>query len=295
MKAMKPSAGPGGLEVLRVKHPFVDATVFLQGAHLASWKPDPAQDDVLFVSLQNAFGHGKAIRGGVPVCFPWFGPLRDDLGLRFDPKAPMHGVARTTAWRLADSCCAGQSVMLRLEPASYEPYRAWTDASFETHIDMTLGQTLEITHHVANTGSTPVKYETALHTYFRVGDVTRVRIEGLGGADYLDKTQNFARCKQHESVLMLTDETDRVYVDTDKTLTLIDPVLQRRITNHKRGSSATVVWNPWEAKSVPVTGLAPGEWKQFVCVETASCNKGFVTLGPGQSHATTMIVEVGSL
>lgn len=295
MHAMHAQPGPGGLDQLLVDRPFVSGAVYLQGAHLASWKPHGTADDLLFVSARTAYAPGKAIRGGVPVCFPWFGPLRDDLGIRFDPQAQMHGVARTTPWVLADSCCAGQSVMMRLEPASYDPYRAWTDATFETHIEITMGLSLEMTHHVTNTGRSPMKYETALHTYFRVGDVTRIQIEGLGGTDYFDKTQNFARFTQREPVLTLADETDRVYVDTEKSVTIIDPVLGRRITNHKRGSTATVVWNPWEAKSVPMTGLAPGEWKQFVCVETASCNKGYITLQPGQSHATTMIVEVGSL
>jgi glucose-6-phosphate 1-epimerase len=292
---MKSRVGPGGLDVLQVDRPFVDASVFLQGAHLASWKPPGQTHDLLFVSSRSAFGPGKAVRGGVPVCFPWFGPMRPELGFRPSPQAPMHGVARTTPWKLVESCSAGQSVMLRLAPVSYEPYRAWTDAAFETSIEITLGQTLEVTHQVTNSGPAPMRYETALHTYFRVGDVTRIRIEGLGGTDYFDKTQNFARLIQREQTLSLVDETDRVYVDTDKSVTIIDPVLDRRIVNHKRGSSATVVWNPWEAKSVPMTGLAPDEWKQFVCVETASCNKGYVTLEPGRSHATTMIVEVTPL
>jgi D-hexose-6-phosphate mutarotase len=146
-----------------------------------------------------------------------------------------------------------------------------------------------------NTGTTPLRFSEALHTYLRVGDVHRVALRGLEGAEYLDKTMGFKRCRQGDQPVTFTGETDRVYLHTQATCALEDPALGRRIVIEKSGSDATVVWNPWQQRAAAMADFDDDGWRTMVCVETANAAEHAITLEPGAEHEMTATLRVEPL
>ena len=269
----------GGLIIARITSELCDATLFLQGAHLVHWQP-VGKEPVLFLSDKSKFESGKAIRGGVPVIFPWFG---DRTGERTD--GPKHGFARTSVWEIAFAAVADGDVHLTLILTPDEKSRSLGYANFRLAYELVLGQNATLRLSVANEGDEPFRFEEALHSYLHVGDVEKLQITGLGDAEYLDKTDNDARKKQVEEVLTLHGETDRPYLNTPATVGVQDPALKRQIAIAKRASLTTVVWNPWAEAAAKLEDLPEGGWKNFVCVETANALDNAITLGPREAHA----------
>ena len=233
--------GNGGLPKVRVTAPVAEGEIYLHGAHVTSWRRSGAEE-ALFVSTTSRWQDGIAIRGGVPICFPWFGDKADD------PKAPAHGFVRTKPWRLDAITCSGDAVTVTMSTGSDEATRQWWPAEFRLNYRATFGSELSLELELLNTGPTALRFEEALHAYHRVGDVRTARLEGLDGIHYLDKTANY-----HENVqsgdVTIASETDRVYLDTPGAVELHDPVLRRRIRVSKENSLTTVVWNPWAEKA----------------------------------------------
>jgi glucose-6-phosphate 1-epimerase len=278
-----------GLVFARVTSAVAEATVYLQGAHLAEWKP-AGHEPVLFLSARSQYMPGKAIRGGVPVIFPWFGP-------RHDGKAgPQHGFARTSMWELAFAAVAGDEVHLTFTLGPSEVSRALGFDHFRVAYRMTIGKRLRLEMMVANDldaaegEGAALVYEEALHSYFAVSDVERVDLMGLGGTAYLDKQDEAKRKVQPEGAVRLTEETDRVYLNTTATCVVEDAGAGRRIVVEKAGSRATVVWNPWLEATAKMGDMEPDGWKRMLCVETANVGESAVTLRPGETH--TMRVEI---
>lgn len=255
------------------------------GAHVTHWTPDG--EPVLFLSSRAEFAPGRPIRGGVPVCFPWFGPGRDGQS------RPAHGWARTLDWTLSQATEVDGVTTLewRLTDADVVEAPGLTrwGHSFEATCRQRFDSELTLDFTVRNTGNESFDYEAALHTYFRVGDVAQVIVEGLGGADYWDKLTGQTQTQIGD--LQLTDRTDRVYASAADTR-IVDPVLERTITVAKAGSATTVVWNPWEAEAANIADLGEGEWREFLCVETANTGADAVRLAPGQLHTMTVRLTV---
>jgi D-hexose-6-phosphate mutarotase len=273
--------GTSGLERLVIDAAGGEAHVYLHGAHVTHFQPR-GERPLLFLSKKSRFEGGtpgKAIRGGIPVCFPWFGAKADD------PSAPAHGFARVLAWDLegVERSERGEvRASLRLEPSDYT--RRFFAHDFSATLGVTVGARLEIELAVRNRGSEPMKIEEALHTYFAVGDARRVSIEGLEGTAYLDKTEGYARKPGATDPIAITRETDRVYPGARGAVTIVDPVWGRRILVEKAGSATTVVWNPWVEKAKGMADFGDDEWIDMVCVETVNSGDGAVTLGPGETH-----------
>jgi glucose-6-phosphate 1-epimerase len=259
------------------------AELYLQGAHL-----------VLFLSEKSSFAPGKAIRGGIPLCFPWFGSR---TATPDDPHmdGPSHGFARTSLWQLAFAALAGDDLHLTLTLAPNETSRALGFDHFHVAYELILGRELRLRLTVANQGDTPLHFEEALHTYFSVGDAERIRIHGLADTEYLDKTDNFARKRQTETTLTLRGETDRPYLNTAAAVTLDDPILQRRIETSKANSLTTVVWNPWIEATAKLADMAPDGWRQMVCIETADAAENAITLHPREAHVMEAHIRVREL
>jgi glucose-6-phosphate 1-epimerase len=272
--------GSGDLPVAEIQTPLASARVALQGAHLLAWQPAGATP-VIWLSQAAMFAPGTPVRGGVPVCWPWFG-ARDGL--------PMHGFARTRMWqvRAASTDETGQ-VVLRLGLQDDADTRALWDHAFDLELVLTVGTTLGMTLISRNTGDQPFTLTDALHTYFCVADIERTTVQGLDGCDYLDKVQNFAWARQSGPV-EFADETDRIYVDTTADCLIEDQVQRRSIRVSKRGSSSTVVWNPWRDKVF--ADMAAGEYQQMLCVETCNAGPDQVNLTPGQSHVLTAHISL---
>jgi glucose-6-phosphate 1-epimerase len=260
------------------------AEIYLHGAQVTSWRPAGA-DEVLFLSVQSRFEDGKAIRGGIPICFPWFRGKADDA------KAPAHGVVRTKEWELVSVAQAGEAVVITLAAESDDASRRWWPHEFRAVHRITVGAQLRLELTVTNTGSAPLRFEEALHTYHRVGDAARIRVTGLEATPYLDNMDRNREKMQHGDVAM-TGPMDNAYLNTRAALEVIDPVLGRRIRTEKKNSITTVVWNPWESGAKALADLGDDEWRQMACVEASNILGAAVELAPGEEHAMTAVISV---
>jgi D-hexose-6-phosphate mutarotase len=277
--------GPGGLAVLAIRSSLAAADIFLHGAQLTHWKP-AGVEPVIFLSEHSVFEEGKAIRGGVPICFPWFGPRPGDGA---------HGFVRNQAWELDevgvdDGGIARVVLGIASTPATL---KRWPH-SFRARMIYVIGTTLEMTLEVQNTGQESFTYSEALHTYFIVGDSRHARVTGLEETDYRDFPDRTQITRQRGAI-EFTAETDRVYVNTRAACVLEDPSLRRRIVVEKSGSDTTTVWNPWIAKSAALADFGDDEWKRMVCIETVNAFENSVTLPPGKVHRMTAKISVQPL
>ena len=279
--------GNGGLPKVRITTPDVIGEIYLHGAHITSWKPDGAEE-VLFLSSQSLWEDGRAIRGGIPICFPWFGSKADD------PKAPAHGFVRTKSWNLESISEIGNVVTVTMFTENDETTSKWWPAEFRLVYRATFGRELSVELVVLNTGSASLRFEEALHTYHRVGNINEVRLGGLDGIQYLDKTDSNRR-KIQRGEIAITSETDRVYLDTGDAIGLNDPVLHRATRVMKENSRTTVIWNPWVDKTRQLSDLQENDWTQMLCIETSNVSDLAVNLAPRQQHTIKARVSVADL
>jgi glucose-6-phosphate 1-epimerase len=279
--------GTGGLERARVTGPHADAEVYLQGGHVTQWQPRHASAPALFLSSRATYAVGKAIRGGVPLIFPWFGPHASDRD------KPMHGFARARPWRLASGEPAPDgSVGLELALDDDEGTRALWPHAFHARYRVTVGTTLALALEVVNAGPAPFTFEAALHTYLLVGDVRTVAVTGLEQTLFVDKVDAMTRKRHGAGPLRLTGETDRVFLGTRARCVVDDPALRRRVVIDKTGSATTVVWNPGSTKAAGIADLEPEDWQRMLCVETANAADDAVALAPGARHVMTATIAV---
>ena len=278
--------GPGGLDRLALPAADGEAVVYLQGAHVAHFQPS-GERPVLWMSAASRFEAGKAIRGGVPICFPWFGPKAGS------PEAPLHGYARILPWTLG-SVAREADGRLRavLDLTAEAAARGGFPRELSLSLSVTVGRSLRMELTARNEDSAPATFEEALHSYFAVSDVRQVRLYGLEGTAYVDKTAAMARRPGETAPVSITAETDRVYEGARGTVTIEDPGWKRRIVVGKTGSATTVVWNPWVAKAKAMPDFGDEEWTGMICVETANAMGDAVTLAPGASHVLTATIEV---
>jgi len=280
--------GQGGLPKIVVDHPHAVGEIYLHGAHVTHWQPH-GHEPIFHMSPNAVFAEDKPIRGGIPICLPWFGPKAGDAG------APSHGFVRTRAWTPvgASEDPHGATVRLRLDvPADASPH--WK-APFTAELAVSFGHSLAVVLKVTNTGAAPLKFEEALHTYYRVGDANEATVSGLHNTDYLDKPTGGQRLPQKDVAIHFGSEVDRVYLNTDHPCAIHDPSLGRTITVEKQHSRSTIVWNPAEKRAGELKDIGTQNWTGFVCVETANVGEYAVTLPPGESHEMHLLVRVDGL
>jgi glucose-6-phosphate 1-epimerase len=280
-------AGNGGLPKVRVATPLATAEIYLHGAHVTAWRPAGAEE-AIFLSEQSHWKDGLAIRGGIPICFPWFRAKADDL------KAPMHGFVRIREWRL-DSVTAQEdgAVTVVCSTESDAATRQWWPHEFRLVHRVTIGKTLRLELIASNIGSTPLRIEEALHTYFRVGDARNVRVRGLDQVVYLDNTDG-NREKRQSGDIVFAATTDNAYLNTRGAVDLIDPVLRRTIRTEKGNSATTVVWNPWQQGAAALSDFGDDEWERMTCVEASNIMGSAVSLGPGEEHTMRATLSVAA-
>jgi glucose-6-phosphate 1-epimerase len=276
--------GNGGLPKINIATPAASAQIYLHGAQLTSWQPAGAEQ-VIFLSEHSRWENGRAIRGGIPVCFPWFRGKPDD------PLAPAHGFVRTKQWQLGSITEQDGSVIVELSTESDETARRWWPHEFRLVNRFAVGTTLALELNVANTGSMPFQFEQALHTYFRVGASQQVRVRGLDGVRYLDNTDR-NREKVQSGDVTFASATDNAYLDTHAELDVIDPTLHRTIRTDKQNSATTVVWNPWQQGAAALSDLGNEEWQRMTCVEASNILHSAVSLAPGQQHTMRATISV---
>jgi glucose-6-phosphate 1-epimerase len=268
--------GPSGMPLIEVATAQAQATVALYGGQLLSYKPARAEHDLFYLSEKAQYQQGKAIRGGVPLCWPWFGDDPGDLGRQ------AHGFARNLFWDVLDSQLHDDKVEITLGLESTATSKQWWPSEFRLRKKIHIGEQLNISLTTENKGDIPFSMSKALHSYFRVGDITQARVAGLDGVDYLDKTLDYAKHKQTGDVTA-EGETDRVYLNAPSRVSIVDPALKRRIDIEHQGADNFVVWNPWD-KAAELKDMPAEDYEQFICVETANAIANSVIVAPGAMH-----------
>lgn len=270
----------GELQIAELSSDAGKVRVALQGAQVLEWTPTGESTPVIWVSDAAVYQTGKGVRGGVPVCWPWFGA--GEAG------KPAHGFVRTKLWSVAASGVNETGPWLRLTISDDETSRALWHHRFNLSLTVTLAQSLHIALTTDNTGSSEFSISEALHTYFAIGDVDKVRVTGLDHTHYLDKVLGMSRHQQVGDV-MIVGEVDRVYVDTTSEVSIVDSALARRIDIRKAHSSATVVWNPGSEKEKGFADMREGDYRRMLCVESGTAGGDLVTVPAGEAH--TLSVE----
>jgi D-hexose-6-phosphate mutarotase len=274
----------GGLVVAEINNALGSASLCLQGAHLMTWQPKSQAVPVVWLSKDAKLAAGKSIRGGAPVCWPWFGAHATEAGFTG------HGFARTVPWRVLESGTepsGATRLTLRLV-ASDKTRVQWAELC---NVDLTVivGETLRMEMTTENTGATDFVIGEALHTYFQISDIGQVSVTGLEGSEYWDKVGG-SNLRRQAGAISFNSEVDRVYINSGAECVIHDDKLKRRIHIAKSGSQSTVVWTPWDEKANKMGDMGqPDGWREMVCVESVNAIDNVVTVAAGTRH--TMIVE----
>ena len=273
--------GPGGLIMAEVSNDHAKARISTYSGQVLSFRPH-GEEELLFVSEFAYHQPGKAIKGGIPVCWPWFGPDPEGKG------RPSHGFVRTAQWEvLLTQQMENGATRLRLGITENDETLAAWPHNFALALEVTVGRELDVSLITINTEGNDLPLTQALHTYFRVGNIDRVAVEGLDGCIYIDKTDD-AKEKRQQGAVTISGQTDRIYTGVSGDLSISDPSLSRRIRIRSEGSNSAVVWNPWIERSAEMGDFGDAEYKQMICVETANAGPDQVTVpGDGEYRLST--------
>jgi D-hexose-6-phosphate mutarotase len=274
--------GRGDLPMLQVSTPWSNAEIYLHGAHVTHFQKGN-ESPLLFLSQCSRFAQGQAIRGGIPIVFPWFGP-REGLA--------QHGFARVQQWDLKEflpTSDGSVSIRFRLpdspEAAAFPPFTA--------DYIVTVSESLRLQLIIKNQSKDQeFLFEDCLHTYFSVSDITAVSVRGLAGVAYQDKVASSMEKTETSEAIRISSEVDRTYLNTTGPVEVLDPRLGRRIRIEKSGSASTVLWNPWVAKSQQMPDFGNDEYELMLCVESGNVAADSITLSPGAS--STLEVTLSS-
>jgi glucose-6-phosphate 1-epimerase len=279
--------GPGGLPFLQIHNTHAQAQISLYGGQVLVFRPHASDGDLLFLSGQAVYQSGKAIRGGVPVCWPWFGPDPQALG------RPNHGFARTQVWTLQHTATTVEgATRITLGLTDTPDTRLVWPHAFELTLEITVGATLGLALTTRNTGETPFEITQALHTYLAVGDSAQATVTGLDGCAYIDNATG-AHGALHQQVggVQFEAEVDRIYTGVPTELALVDGAGQRTLRIASTGSQTAVVWNPGATVAARIADLPSGGERYFVCVETANAANEVVTVLPGNEYR--LVADIG--
>ena len=273
-----------GLVVAEISNALASASLCLQGAHLMTWQPKSQAVPVVWLSRDAKLAAGKSIRGGAPVCWPWFGAHATESSF------PGHGFARTVPWRVIESGSEPNgATRLTLRLVASDQIRAQWPHVCNADLTVIVGETLRMELTTENTGSENFVIGEALHTYIQIGDIGAVRVTGLEGCEYWDKVGG-SHLRKQDGAISFSGETDRVYINTAAECVIEDDKLKRRIHIAKSGSLSTVVWTPWVEKANKMGDMGqPDGWREMVCVESVNALDNRVTVAAGSKH--TLIVE----
>lgn len=266
--------------------PTASGAIYDHGAQVVSWVP-AGQESVIWGSREARLDSRGPIRGGIPICWPWFGFGRGGL------RQPQHGFARLAGWSLLDTVSAADAVSVTYQLAG--PGQDNFDQPYQLTYAVSFGRQLSADLTVRNVGRQPFSFEEALHTYLRVGDVRQIDIVGLDQAMYSDRGAGADPSPRRQvGDLRVAGEVDRVY-QTAAPLTVIDPVLERRLVMTRRQSANVVVWNPWIARAKVMPDFGDDEWTTMVCTETANVEDDAIELEPGEEHTIGFTLAVEAL
>ena len=267
-----------GFTYAEINNARAHATISTYSGQLLSYRPLGQKDDLLFVSDKAYYEDGKAIKGGIPVCWPWFGADPDDQG------RPAHGFVRNRQWEVSssESLADGSTKVVMSLVDTDETRKIWPHP-FRLDIEITVGDSLKVALVTHNSGDKSVTISQALHSYFHVGDISKVRVLGLDGTDYLDKVDGAVR-KTQAGPVTIAGEVDRIYTGVTGELLIDDESLDRKIHITSRGCSTAVVWNPWADTAASMGDLGDDDYRKMICVETANAGPETVDIAAGGEY-----------
>ena len=270
-------AGKGGLPMIQIKNAKAQALISIHAGQVLSFQPNGESEDVLFLSSKAYYQDGKAIKGGAPICWPWFGADPEGKG------RPGHGFVRNRGWNMvATEALANGDIKVTVGLDDTPETQAIWPHSFSLRQEIIIGDSLNLSLITRNTGKEKFSITQAFHTYFKVGDITRAKVLGLAGCDYLDKTGGGSVQKHQTGDVIIDAEVDRIYLNVGNTLTIDDSVLNRRIQITSQGSQTAVVWNPWEKIAKEMADLEDDDYKRLLCVETINAANDVVEVSSGE-------------
>lgn len=290
IKSVSFSELTGGFPLITVQNQYAEATISLYGGQLLSFVP-VGHSDLLFVSEKAYYTEGKAIKGGVPVCWPWFGADPEGQG------RPAHGFVRNRLWNLVtvDESPNGETTVVLGLSDTDETREVWEHA-FELRLNITIGKSVVLSMNTSNLGSEPFTITQALHTYFAVGDISSAEVKGLESRQYIDKSAaGNDELTLQQGAIRIESEVDRIYLDTPLSMSIVDNDQSRIIEIANTGSASCVVWNPWVEIAAAMADLTDDAYQRFVCVETTNAASDQVVVAPGGSATISATYAVTAL
>ncbi len=281
-----------GLPGWRLRCGQAQLDICQQGAQILSYFPNINQPALIWLSDCAQYAQGQGVRGGVPVCWPWFGDIQCNpsaVQKMTSANAPFHGLARTMDWQLLNSSADNDGVQLTLQLDASQGLAGWPHAA-RLQLQIEVAECLTIRLHNHNLGSEPLAISQALHTYFAVSDIRQVAVQGLAGCSYHETLENW-QLREQAGALSFTGETDRVYLQVPEHVQIIDKGWQRRIHLRAQGSSSAIVWNPWIDKAQTLSGFASAAWQQMLCIENANVQNDHLLLAPGARHCLQLELD----
>lgn len=278
--------GKGDIPVVEIQNKQASAIISLQGAHVLSWKPH-AEDEVIWLSDDAKFAMGKSVRGGIPLCWPWFGAHESNASF------PAHGFARTVLWQVVDVKAVSQGetqITFRLETNQLDEklQTMWPQATVADY-RLTISKSLTMELTTFNKSNETITIGQALHTYFNIDDISQTKVYGLEDKTYLDKTEDF-NSKVQNGPVIIDSEVDRVYLDTEDDVVIDNN--KRKIRIKKQGSHSTVVWNPWIEVANKMGDLGKEGYRKMLCVESANAMGDVVDIKAGEQYSLLVTYEI---
>ncbi|MDJ0705820.1 MAG: D-hexose-6-phosphate mutarotase [Leptolyngbyaceae cyanobacterium MO_188.B28] len=265
-------SGKGDFPYIQVTNTQATALISVYGGQILSFQPKGESQDLMFVSEKAYYQTGKAIKGGAPICWPWFGPDPEGSG------RPNHGFARNRPWQVLETeALSSGETKVTLGFGDDDSTQPLWPYAFELAIEITIGAALTLALVSRNLSDRPFDITQALHTYFTIGDITQTTVLGLDGGSYIDKVDGGA-VKPQSGPVAIAAEVDRIYTDVPNELVIEDAALNRRIRIRSTGNKTAVVWNPWSALSAKAGDLEDEDYTRFICVETANAAADVVTV-----------------
>ena len=266
------------------KNKFAEFAICIQGAQVTSYKP-VGSEDILWMSEKSHYQLGYPVRGGIPVCWPWFGAHPTEY------EKPSHGFARRMEWdiksvKLLDN---KESIQIFFELNPNEKTKKWWPYDFKLRNIVTIGKQLEVELVTKNSGTSEFQITEALHSYFNISDISKISLKGLENRNYIDTIdQNLEKTQKNK--ITFESEVDRIYTDTEDECIITDPAYKRKISIRKEESNSTVVWNPWVDKSHRMSDFGDEEYQTMVCVETTNAADDIITIAPGKKHSMKAVI-----
>lgn len=284
-----------GYRIISISNQFANADIALHGAHVMSFQP-VGEKPIIWLSKRAVYSEGKAIRGGIPICWPWFGDKVDNDNCR-DKKnyeaqnLPAHGFARSMFWTLSavnHNDNTGTEIIFSLKE-NEKTLDLWPYC-FYLQLKILVAESLSVELSVKNTDETSFSFTGALHTYLSIGDIDALKINGLNGVPYIDKLSG--KQKTQLGDIAISSELDNIYQPTIAPVSVFDESLSRQLLVQKQGSQSTVVWNPWEGKSSSMKDFDPGGFRNMVCIEAANTPGDVIFLQPQDTHLLATKISI---